>query len=172
MIAVWNFRITSTAQQVTSPAICDRNPGEQLGSSWQQFDSFEGCGHRQGQLGRFWEERRLRRCRDKARKWWPQWTSSPRRRERYGWISERSRDLHIIHRSVHQCYLFSNIHKCKHMLNAWKLPALVQATTVVFHQFETGLREGTIYTKVQKNLQKILTEARTTNRASVPFNHF
>ena len=26
----------------------------------------------------------------------------------------------------------------------------VQATTVVFHQFETGLREGTIYTKVPK----------------------
>ena len=26
----------------------------------------------------------------------------------------------------------------------------VQATTVVFHQFETGLREGTIYTKVKK----------------------
>ena len=46
------------------------------------------------------------------------------------------------------------------MLNAWKLPALVQATTVVFHQFETGLREGTIYTKVQKNLQKKLMEAR------------
>ena len=36
----------------------------------------------------------------------------------------------------------------------------VQATTVVFHQFETGLREGTIYTKVKKNLQKMLTEAR------------
>ena len=57
------------------------------------------------------------------------------------------------------------------MLNAWKLPALVQATTVVFHQFETGLREGTIYTKVQKNLQKKVDggqKSRTINRASVP----
>ena len=49
---------------------------------------------------------RLGRCRDKARKWWPQWMSSPRRRERYGWISERSRDLHIIHRCASVLFVF------------------------------------------------------------------
>ena len=31
----------------------------------------------------------------------------------------------------------------------------LDAVTVVFHQFETGLREGTIYTKVWKNISKI-----------------
>ena len=36
----------------------------------------------------------------------------------------------------------------------------VQATTVVFHQFETGLREGTIYTKVLKNTKKVIMETK------------